>query len=499
MKRVLIPPHVDFTVERTAPLGFVAFDFGRAFAERVQKRSTLEEACSALEAGPFTRPRMERLLLLRAALQLGTPEAPVHRRLRALGAAFRGLCGDGGRVRLRADDLELQDGTTERSEDVLAAAHAELPFRDELELAVDFGSRSNVVRVWLAQDQQLPAAVYIAERLPPRTELQLFGPFALLHRRALARLKPFSRAEFVLEEGLTEHVTSFPGEPPPPEKLRWWPAVPRSGDAPWGGPCSLQQLLQPERLLRTSCKVAIVRFCAIGDEVIDNHGGRCPTSSLFEALETLRAEGTQVVGEWWVGAPGVNGAALEETLQWLTHHFPFTSLAGVRPFHWPITRPVGTFAGTPVRESAPDPSRDLVRSRVIQADETPSAQELHTLVDQLAARTARLWPLAPGRLALAYVSAPPPRPEAGDALLLDGDCAVVCLPASLEGKVGPAWYAANLATGDILAVDARIAPALERMRAAAAPTDVFAQVPANKRAQVVEALVKKNVLTQVRA
>jgi hypothetical protein len=80
---------------------------------------------------------------------------------------------------------------------------------------------------------------------------------------------------------------------------------------------------------------------------------------------------------------------------------------------------------------------------------------------------------------------------------LDDDCALVQLPASLDGAPKPTWYAANLRTGTVLAMDARLAPKLAGLDRPMPVADALATVPEAQRRKLVDTLVSKTVLTRV--
>jgi hypothetical protein len=73
----------------------------------------------------------------------------------------------------------------------------------------------------------------------------------------------------------------------------------------------------------------------------------------------------------------------------------------------------------------------------------------------------------------------------------------VQLPATLEAAPKPTWYAANLRTGGVLAMDARLVPLVSRWESPVPVTEAFAALPESQRAKVEAALVGRAVLERV--
>jgi hypothetical protein len=503
MRVLLIPPHSDFTLAWPAPAGLRVMDVARAFIARELTPARLAEAAARVEArlSGAGAEAARAYLLLRAAGSLLEAGGEPHRHLRACGAALAGLSAPPSPVRLRLDDLELARGTTESSAQSLEAAlQPGAPSAAVLEEAVEACAGAESVRLWLERDQQLPAVLWLAQALAGRPRLEVAGPFAWKHREVLARLPPLATAGFSPPEegaGLPE-VVGAPGAPQP-EALRWvreHARLPESG-GPWGGAVPLRALAEPGRLASSGCRLAVLAFCALGEQVVGADGTVMEAEAFAQALEALRREGVRRVGEWWIGAPGLGEQALEQTAQQLEQRPPFDWLAGVRAFHGFSERGSGPWGLVQVEVAAPPPERDLARSRPFSAPGTLGPQELPGRMEALAQRLARRAPLSPGRVAQACVATPPVEPAPGERIRLDGDCAVVSSPVALDGKPGPAWYAVNLRTGLVLAVDARLAPSLAGLRAAALPGEVFSRVPEPQRGKLIRALVDKAVLREV--
>jgi hypothetical protein len=304
-----------------------------------------------------------------------------------------------------------------------------------------------------------------------------------------------------------------------------------TGGAPWGGHVLAVSLLHAEALIESGCRVAVVGFCAVREGfMVDPLGARMNVQDLVRCARRLRDAGVRLVAEWWVGAPGVDEAVLEETLVALDTEPLFDHVAGARPFHWPlehrgIERPFQRLALEPQR---PPPDRDLARSRPFEAPNTIPTARLPEVLGALSTRLMQRAPLNPGRVAAACLRGPtasqpggapegsqgstaslptgepvPPgsaAPTAGTEHLpirLDDDCALVQLPASLDGAPKPTWYAANLRTGTVLAMDARLAPKLAGLDHPVPAADALGAVPEAQRRKLVDTLVAKTVLTRV--
>ncbi|MCP3137341.1 hypothetical protein [Pyxidicoccus xibeiensis] len=557
MKLLVLPPHRDVTLVPDVPEGWHLVDAARDFCLRVSTDASVAEAADARERGPVTAQSMRELLLLRAAQALMQREdATGHTGLRALGAVLTALSGPPSGVRLRLDDIELENGTTERSQDVLRVVSQPAPYSEDLARAAERFASAERVRLWLDRDLQLPAAAWLARACPLEVPLEVAGPFAVAHRKVLARMPMFQRAEFVeASTPLRWRVAPLPGGPdleplywipealeltviPPPtplapgelmldgvdpvdlgavttrkvlgsctaEELRTL-----TGGAPWGGHVGLESVLHAEVLLESGCRVAVVGFCSIsGGTVLEPTSGyRLDTARLLQGARRLRDAGVRLVAEWWVGAPGVDEAELEETLA-----APplFEHVAGVRPFHWGLERPDldRQFRRSWIQPKSPPADRDLARSRPFDAPNTLSGSRLSEVMESLSQRLLRRAPLNPGRVAAACLrgpsaplpvsqeAAPQEVPTARGPIRLDADCALVQLPATLDGTPRPAWYAANLRTGAVLAMDARLAPGLSGLTRPALAADVLGAVPEAQREKLVDTLVAKAVLTRVR-
>ncbi|QSQ25139.1 hypothetical protein JY651_09490 [Pyxidicoccus parkwayensis] len=586
MKLLVLPPHRDVTLVPDAPQGWHVVDVARDFCRRVLSDAALTESIDDRVTGTATPQSMRELLLLRSARTLlgresrrghafdvggtatslltanpsqslagqppsGRDGVDDHTRLRAIGAVLTAISGPPNGIRLRLDDLELEDGTTERSADVLRALGQPAPFTEDLARAAERFTQAERVRLWLERDQQLPAAAWLARACPQDVPLEVAGPFAAAHRKVLARMPMFQRAEFIDDAApLHWRVAPLLGEPRA-DSLLWIPesldllvyAPPLPLDehdallfeeteprdlrtlttkqvlgactpdelkvftrgGPWGGHVMLGSLGHAEALIEGGCRVAVVGFCAVsGGRVMDPYGYWHNTHVLVQGAQRLRAAGVRLVAEWWVGAPGVDEAVLEETLSALASEPLFDHVAGVRPFHWSLEHRGIERASMEPLPSPPD--RDLARSQPFEAPNTIPTSRLPEVLANLSTRLMQRAPLNPGRVAGANLRGPTAFPHMmiltvdyseHSPIRLDDDCALVQLPASLDGAPKPTWYAANLRTGTVLAMDARLAPKLSTLDRPTQVSEVLGAVPEAQRQKLVNTLVAKTVLTRV--
>ncbi|MFP2931149.1 hypothetical protein ACLESO_39335 [Pyxidicoccus sp. 3LG] len=541
MKLLVLPPHRDVTLVPDAPEGWQLVDVARDFCLRVSSEAEVADAAEARERGPATAQTMREMLLLRAAQALTKREdATGHTGLRALGAVLTALSGPPSGVRLRLDDVELESGTTERSEDVLRVASQSAPYSEDLTRVARLLAEAERVCLWLDRDLQLPAAVWLARACPAAVPLEIAGPFVEAHRDVLARMPMFQRAVFPeAATPLRWRVVPLPGGPKL-ESLVWVPesleltVVPPlspggrmldgdvtarqvlglctpeevrtfTGGAPWGGHVGLGSVVHADALVESGCRVAVVGFCSMSEGFVlePTTGRRLDTTILVQGARRLRDAGVRLVAEWWVGAPGVDEAALESTIAALDVVPLFEHVAGVRPFHWGLGRPDldRQFQNPAIQPKSPPADRDLARSRPFDAPDTLSGPRLLEVLESLSQRLLRRAPLNPGRVAAACLRGPSAfAPEAVSArgpIRLDDDCALVQLPATLDGAPKSTWYAVNLRTGTVLAMDARLAPGLSSLTRPALASDVLGIVPEAQREKLVDTLVAKAVLTRV--
>ena len=525
----LVPPYGDPSLGWDQFGALSVIDLGREFVERVRRPGTIEDAAAAIERGAPTAESALRLLLLRAAAKLIVDSEDALRVLRGLGAALSGLSGPSSPVRLRLDDLELVNGTTQCSADALrAATELEAPFSTELNGALARCAGARKVRLWLEVDQQLPAALWLASRLS--SELTLGGSFARAHWLRLAQLPPFHRCTL----DPTARLPTLVGIPGLPTEAVQWCGRGTNGPSwtlatgPWGGEVSVRELLAHRRLA-PDCRLAIVAFTELGETVRDEDGVEHPLEAVTSAIAALKRSGARVLAEWWVGAPGIDATALERTADAIERGMPFDRLVGLRRFRLPrvdqdraspvhperseaeskgqsvpnallatVTSEslgVGSHWGNRAVETvAPPAGHDLAREQPFRAERTLEGAALAEALERLAARLGARVVLAPGRLAQAYWHEPVATPPG---LSPDRDCVLVGLPWSLDGAPNPSRYAVNLRTGVIAPLDARLSVLLEQLFARPSALDtVLGAFPEPQRGALVQALRGKSILLE---
>jgi hypothetical protein len=172
---------------------------------------------------------------------------------------------------------------------------------------------------------------------------------------------------------------------------------------------------------------------------------------------------------------------------------PLDWVAALRIFTWPVEEREPSWGGVAVTLSEPAPDLDLARNRPFAAPGTLEDGELPELLRELRVALGRRAELVPGRLAGAYTGGPPPPWTPGPSLALDPDCAVVELPAGLDGRPGPSWYAVNLRENALMAVDARLGPALSGLRRPQPPELALAGMPTALRERAAAMLSSRGV------
>jgi hypothetical protein len=501
MNVVIVPPHTDFTLEWPAPEGFEVVDVARSFVGAALQPAALRSRAEALVRKEAGGESAKAALLLQAAAELlETGGGHPHRHLRACGAGLIGLSSVDSPVRLTLDDLTLPGGTTERTRDLPPDFEpVDALFGQGLSDALKRCDAAGRVRLRLDRDLQVPAVMALVRRLGRRPGIELTGVFAARHWQALSRLPELAGVTLHVDDDGAPKVAGSPMLPAAEPDLRWVDdpyvlRIPPGGK--WGGLIPFRALTEPQALISSGCRVAVVSFCELGAEAVGGDGTVLGSEQLAAGLAALRAAGVRLVGEWWIGGPGIGEESLGRTLQVVEQALPFDWLAGVRLFHWPADRGEGAWGRVQVTPGPVPEDRDLARSRPFEAPGSLSAagalDQLHALARRLAQR-----PSSPGRMAHAYASPPLPPPERGERIRLDPDCALVTLPVSLDGKPGPISYAMNLRTGLLMAVDPRLAPSLQGLRTPAPPGEVLSRIPEAQRGKLVRALVDKAVLSEV--
>lgn len=385
----------------------------------------------------------------RAALRNRLADPP--HRLRGLGAVLSGLATPDHGVRLRLDDLELAEGSTQRGADVLRAATAAAPYDDAIDRAVELVADHPEVTVVIERDQQLPAALRLADRLAGRT-LRVTGRYATACWPVLSGLSSFATARVDRSpHGLRWRVVDPFGGAGVPE-LPWRErASDPSPPGRWAGRVALRDIGAVQ-----DAHTVILGLCATPDAAVGRGGTTVPWSTLDAAVRRLRDNGTRILAELWIGAPGIDPARAPEGLRAVSE--AVDRVAGLRVFDWPVgwTRP--HWADRPVRVVAT--GDDLARHQAL-VNQTPMAQ-LTSLVTELGRPLARAGTLVPGRIAACYLVPTPRRPAVGPQL--DPDV-VLGARGARDGR----GIAVNLRTGTCTAVDGPIAELIAARSSGATP------------------------------
>jgi hypothetical protein len=299
MTPVVVLPHADPSI-RLAVHGRPVLDLHQDAVARL----TGPERRAALLAERPDDP------LLRAAnLVLSTSDIDQPAGLHAAGVLL--LLGDPHdewSVRLRLDDLELVHGSTESSADAVRAAEG-LPFGPEIDVACEAVRDGGVL--WLDRDQQLPAMIAMVRRLARAVDVA--GPFADRHWLGLRRLLPPEsclvplRAHWETADGVVwlNRIGSV------------WADEVRLDEETTGG-----------------CRAAILQVATADDtHVRTADGSWWPWPEFGSHVERLRADGTEVLVEFWCLAPGETAVSCVRTAEQLVGAGLPWRIVGARPFH----------------------------------------------------------------------------------------------------------------------------------------------------------------------
>ncbi|MFC6082031.1 hypothetical protein ACFP1K_12755, partial [Sphaerisporangium aureirubrum] len=479
---VIVPPLADVTVRLEWTAGpHRLLDPGRQFIGRLLATATTSPTPSppgptitvdgtgnaqpAVEgAGPAagSSAGAEMTVRLRAgAAVLADPAGPLARLRAATLLVPAAAHHPGSAVEITLDDLELRDGTTEDSTAALRASRAPAPYDAELEETVAAVHEGPPGEIWLVldRDQQLPAALTIAARLP--APLLITGRFAHAHWPVLANLAPLRRARLAEPPAPVLWRVAGPptptdlrtADPPPPGHPAgphrpepaedpvppgpYWgeragEAVPprpywreRAGDpvppGPWAGRAGLARTVaDPDGLIAEGCTTVVLGVCAADHEVIGRGGAVVPMERMRVTMEKLRAAGITVLAELWLGAPGIGADRIRAAIATLTApDAPVDRLVGLRPFDWPVHWTTPRWGNTPV-EIDRTPGPDLARHHHFHAPGTLPPAEVQSLISEVGPALARTGTLIPARVAAAYLSEDPPTDDsAGIALAPD--------------------------------------------------------------------------------
>lgn len=419
-------PHADPTVRLTAP-GRRVVELHRAAIARLTGLAARRSLCATL-AAPSAASVAELALARAADRVLTVPADPVSRLIAedmTLTLRSRVVRWP---VRLRLDDLQLTEGSTESGVEVDRVSRSPLPFDQELEQARALIERDGDAVLWVERDQQLPGLFRLA-RTAGRA-LCLDGPFARRHRVALLRWLP--RGSDLADTGTVPliHAEFRPAtgesvEGPPGGAAA--PGAGPSGTDPAAAPAGpawlrrdtghrwVDQLSGAELAAAAGhgpppgCAAAIVPIALAGPrEVLTGDGTALTVAGLAMSVRALAGAGVPVLAEFWIGAPGTGTAELIASARWLAEapeaDLPWR-VVGCRPFHLSspgestgaTARP--TWARRPVAVLPPPRHADLVRApRFAGLAPAEIAAQLTAVL------AARHRPVV-GRLAGAYLAA----------------------------------------------------------------------------------------------
>jgi hypothetical protein len=447
----LVPPHGDSTLR----LGDDEdLDLNAMFLAEL-----MTQARDSTPA-PMSGDRAAALLRNAGAAALRDEHADRGHRLRGLAAILTGLASPEHGVRLRLDDLELTDGSTQSSADVFRAGAAPAPYHAVLERAAELANRHRDITLVLERDQQLPAAVWLADHLGTAGRaLRVTGRFATSYWTTLRTLPPFTGAALdPAPRGLEWRVVDpFTAAALP--TLRWRErAADPAPPGPWAGRVALREIMAGAV---TNAHTVILGLCTTPDCAVGRGGTTAGWQDLAAALDPLRRAGVQVLAELWIGAPGIDlelaPAALRAAQQIVGR------VTGFRVFDWPVGWTESRWDGQPVRLA---PTRyDLARHHIL-SDQAP-AEQLIAMVTALARPLARDGLLVPGRIAAAYLTPPPRLATQGPGL--DPDV-VLGARSTRTGK----GVAVNLRTGACTTVDSSLSGLIDTRPPASTVRDVLA-------------------------
>jgi len=431
---VVLPPHTDPTLH--------------AAVQDTDIAEPSRQLAASLAAGRGDRPDDTGdpwLAGARHAVSAGDPLL----RLRALDVLLAACYRPGDGVRVSLGDLELASGSTESMSDVRAAAGAPAPYDRELaELADRAGDASGICLV-IDRDQQLPAALGIASRLPRGTDLHVTGRFAAWHWDRLRAAPELRRSGPPDPAGPGWAVS--PEWSPSGTAVAWRE---RAADpvpaGSWAGRISLRDMTRLDQpgvaaaleravtVILGVCGLAAGRFIGRG-------GTRVPADVLSRSVQRLRDTGVQPLAEVWMGAPGVTAAQLRDCVTALGASL---RIAGFRIFDWPVSWRDPRWAGQAVTLRGRE--HDLSRRHEICSPATPDAETREALLSEVATPLHLRRDLVPARVAGAYLWRP--RASAGrTGLMLDEDAVVIPHPGG-----GSRIAALSFRTGAAVVMPARL-------------------------------------------
>ncbi|MFI6096375.1 hypothetical protein ACIA8G_12515 [Lentzea sp. NPDC051213] len=458
MRLVVVPPLFDLTLTPVIEADDRLIDLNAHFVHRLTAPDALRQLAERV-------PADEAVFVHAAAAALGRERAGFGT-LRAAGLALRFAAANDPSLRLAGDDVELVDGSTESSTQVVAAAARTRLFDPEIALAATAGQ---VIHLVLETDQQLPAVVGIVAAVGAGNVV-LCGRFATEHRAALGAVEALRGVRF--DEWAPRWRLADDWAPRP---IRW---VKRPGDwtpgEEWVGWLAPRDVLAVPAEAWASCVGLTVTAAQVhGDDFVDVHGDTVDLSGFTPSIELL------------VGAPGVSA---EETRETAIRLVESGRLAGLSPFRLPAGAPP-VWAGTAL-DLLDVSGHDLPRWSRFAVAEAPLAElnaELASRADYPGRFAAEATPLAelnaelasrtdlyPGRFAACCLSRPD---EPGD-----WDPSAVVVDSSVV----------NLRTGRAFRVHPKLAPVLERL--ANGDAHALTRLPEAGRVKLADQLVRSGAL-----
>lgn len=327
-RTVVVLPHADPSVRLVAP--------GRSDVHNLHQRA-VARIVGAQEVSAPAGGELRTILHAAARATLAGRADPVARL--AASATMLALCDPGQQwsVRLRLDDLELVEGSTERGADVRRAA-ADLPFGPELAAAVELAGHDPIF--WIDRDQQLPALAALASRVD--RPVRVAGGFALEHWRVLRTWLPAGSRPVALDAYWETDVGGVPGRRgqtagAAAEPVRWL-SRPRVAGGPrrrWADEITGEELGHPERLPE-GCAAAVLGIAGADEQgIVTGDGSALDWETVAASVKALTGGGVRVLVEQLLAAPGHTADSAVATARCLAGGDLGWRVVGCRPFHLP--------------------------------------------------------------------------------------------------------------------------------------------------------------------
>jgi hypothetical protein len=446
MKTVVIPPLFDLTLTAVKDLEDELLDLNDHFVHRLTSEQALLDLTDSDDA-----------LFARAAASVVRRGFNDFSTLRAAGVGLRLASKDDPGLRLAGDDVELVDGSTESSSQVLAAAGRTRLFEPELKVFRERCAGRNVHLV-VETDQQLPAAMLMV-KAAAASSVTMCGRFVTEHRSALAAVAELAEVQY--DDWRPRWRI---GEDWSPDTVNW---VQRASDCtaedPWAGWLAPDQVLEIPDSAWTTCRAVTVT--AARWESWERVTG---ADGIETDLRVLTGRGVPVSVELLVGAPGVTADELKTTVDELIDS-PDLAFAGLSPFR--LGADAGpVWSGTQV-DLLPSPDHDLARWTRFAGRHDVSISEFNA---ELSSRVD----LYPGRFAGCCLT--PSNSRSG----WEPSAAVV--------RDGADAFVVNLKAGRAFRLHPKLAPVVERL--ADGDDDALTRLTEAGRAKLTEQLVRTGAL-----